>query len=49
MACSLFKLLKIDVPGKGVHQVRHGHWLRGKAPGIARTLKQRIDGNTHYS
>lgn len=24
--------------------VRHGHHLRGKPPGIARTLKQRLDG-----
>lgn len=24
--------------------VRHGHRLRGKAPGVARTLEQRIQG-----
>lgn len=25
--------------------VRNGHHLRGKPPGLARTLKQRLDGN----
>lgn len=24
--------------------VRHGHWMRGKPPGVARTLTQRMEG-----
>ncbi|KAF7988562.1 hypothetical protein HCN44_001135 [Aphidius gifuensis] len=43
MACRLFRLLKNDIPSGSVYQIRHGHWLRGKPPGEARTIKQRLD------
>lgn len=28
---------------------RHGHRMRGKAPDVARTLEQRLNGNTMFS
>lgn len=27
------------------NQVRHGHHLRGKPPGVARSLEQRLEGS----
>lgn len=48
MVASLFKLCFNNFGNKITSTVyvsiRNGHHLRGKPPGIARTLQQRLDG-----
>lgn len=45
LACNL---LRIVCPAATNINIRHGHQLRGKPPGVARTIEQRLQGNfTH--
>ena len=51
MACRLFNYAKINNAENNIlakllviNNIRHGHTIRGKPPGVARTLKQRLQG-----
>ncbi|CAG5082852.1 Similar to Mrpl38: 39S ribosomal protein L38 [Cotesia congregata] len=43
MSSRLFNYLKNDLLVINYQQLRHGHKIRGKPPGVARTLKQRLE------
>lgn len=54
MSSRLFNYLKNDLLVINYQQLRHGHKIRGKPPGVAKTLKQRLEGiimfvNTSYN
>jgi hypothetical protein len=44
MAGPLLKLFVRDVSVLKIALVRYGHRMRGKPPGVARSLKQRLEG-----
>jgi hypothetical protein len=44
MYVPLLKLCARDVNALQISLVRYGHHIRGKPPGVARNLKQRLEG-----
>lgn len=46
MAGPLLKLFVGDVSVLQIALVRYGHRMRGKPPGVARSLKQRLEGKS---
>lgn len=44
MANALFRILSRELIAVKGQQIRYGHKVRGKPPGVARTLAQRLEG-----
>lgn len=49
MTSRLFNYLKSDLIVINYQQLRHGHKMRGKPPGVAKNLQQRLEGKFFLS